>query len=88
MDEELLPLVDGTPASGPGGCTSQSIGELRRRREEQGHPLGERPSTKLMKPVKTGALPFHALNGGAQNHSHAILSGALVRAQVGLSGIP
>ncbi|QEM70257.1 ADP-ribosylglycohydrolase family protein [Geobacter sp. FeAm09] len=41
MDGELLPLLDGTPISGPGGYTSQSIRELWRRRVEQGRPWGE-----------------------------------------------
>ena len=41
MDEELLPLLDGTPANGPGGYTSQSIRELWRRRVEQKLPWGE-----------------------------------------------
>jgi ADP-ribosylglycohydrolase len=31
---------------------------------------------------------LHALNGGGQNLSRAMLTGALVGAQVGLSGIP
>jgi ADP-ribosylglycohydrolase len=31
---------------------------------------------------------LHALNGGGQNQSRAMLTGALVGAQVGLSGIP
>jgi ADP-ribosylglycohydrolase len=31
---------------------------------------------------------LHALNGGGQNMSRACLTGALVGAQVGLSGIP
>ena len=35
MDEDLLPLLDGTPINGPGGYTSQSIRELWRRRVEQ-----------------------------------------------------
>lgn len=128
MDEELLPLLDGTPICGPGGYTSQSIRELWRRRVEQrlpwgqtgghadtteaiertlalavryaldpsllattvasntvltqtddtvvsmtvaygavlgllvqGHTLDEGLSTKLMKLVKTGELPFHAV---------------------------
>ena len=30
----------------------------------------------------------HAVNGGGQNMSRAMLTGALVGAQVGLSGIP
>ena len=241
MDEELLPLLDGTPISGPGGYTSQSIRELWRRRVEQklpwgqtgghadtteaiertlalavryaldpacltavvasntvltqtddtvvsmtvaygavlgllvqGHPLDDRLSGRLMHLVKTGELPFHAVtadnlqpprpgepdppragkfaspdalltpsfmaaaaadpgiriepawkvsivygmpcaiyhqlpaayylaarfrddfesallhavNGGGQNQARAILAGALVGAQVGLSGIP
>jgi ADP-ribosylglycohydrolase len=41
MDEELLPLLDGTPMSGPGGYTSQSIRELWRRRVQQKLPWGE-----------------------------------------------
>lgn len=41
MDQELLPLLDGTPISGPGGYTSQSIRELYRRRVEQNLPWGE-----------------------------------------------
>ncbi|MDR3580788.1 MAG: ADP-ribosylglycohydrolase family protein [Oryzomonas sp.] len=41
MDEELLPLLDGTPISGPGGYTSQSIRELWRRRVEQKLPWGQ-----------------------------------------------
>ncbi len=38
MDEELLPLLDGTPISGPGGYTSQSIRELWRQRVQQKLP--------------------------------------------------
>lgn len=41
MDEELLPLLDGTPISGPGGYTSQSIRELWRRRVVQKLPWGQ-----------------------------------------------
>lgn len=41
MDEELLPLLDGTPVNGPGGYTSQSIRETWRRRVVQGRPWGE-----------------------------------------------
>ena len=41
MDEELLPLLDGTPISGPGGYTSQSIRELWRQRVEQRLPWGQ-----------------------------------------------
>lgn len=130
MDEELLPLLDGTPASGPGGYTSQSIRELWRRRVQQrlpwgqtgghadtteaiertlaiavryaldplqlaaavtgntvltqiddtvvsmtvaygavlsllvqGHTLDQQLSAKLMQLAKTGALPFHAVTG-------------------------
>jgi ADP-ribosylglycohydrolase len=241
LDEELFPLLDGTPVNGPGGYTSQSIrGAWRRRVQQQrpwsetgghadtteaiertlaiavryarhpdelasnvaantiltqsdetvvaltvayaavlgllvqGHPLDTRLSTKLMALVKSGALPFHvvtadslqppqpgvpepsragrfaspdalltpscvataaadpeiriepawkvslvygmpcaiyhqlpaayylaarfradfesavlhAVNGGGQNQARAILTGALVGAQVGLSGIP
>lgn len=41
MDEELLPLLDGTPVSGPGGYTSQSIREAWRRRVVQKLPWGQ-----------------------------------------------
>lgn len=41
MDTELLLLLDGTPISGPGGYTSQSIRELWRRRVEQKQPWGQ-----------------------------------------------
>ncbi|AJE02241.1 ADP-ribosylglycohydrolase family protein [Geobacter pickeringii] len=41
MDEELLPLLDGTPVCGPGGYTSQSIRELWRQRVEQKLPWGK-----------------------------------------------
>lgn len=35
LDEELFPLLDGTPVNGPGGYTNQSIREAYRRRVEQ-----------------------------------------------------
>lgn len=41
MDEELFPLLDGTPVSGPGGYTSQSIREVWRRRVQQKLPWGQ-----------------------------------------------
>ena len=41
MDEELLPLLDGTPVNGPGGYTSQSIRELWRQRVQQKLPWGQ-----------------------------------------------
>lgn len=41
MDSQLFPLLDGTPISGPGGYTSQSIREAWRRRVEQGLPWSE-----------------------------------------------
>lgn len=41
MDEELLPLLDGTPMSGPGGYTSQSISELWQKRVQQKLPWGQ-----------------------------------------------
>ena len=41
MDEELLPLLDGTPVNGPGGYTSQSIRDLWRARVEQKLPWGQ-----------------------------------------------
>jgi ADP-ribosylglycohydrolase len=41
MDEELFPLLDGTPVKGPGGYTSQSIRSAWRRRVEQKRPWGQ-----------------------------------------------
>jgi ADP-ribosylglycohydrolase len=41
MDEELFPHLDGTPVSGPGGYTSQSIREAWRRRVQQQLPWGQ-----------------------------------------------
>lgn len=41
MDEELFPHLDGTPMSGPGGYTSQSIREAWRQRQQQGMPWSE-----------------------------------------------
>lgn len=41
MDEDLFPLLDGTPMNGPGGYTSQSIRETWRRRVQQGLPWGQ-----------------------------------------------
>ncbi|MBN2418902.1 MAG: ADP-ribosylglycohydrolase family protein [Deltaproteobacteria bacterium] len=41
MDYELFPLLDGTPVSGPGNYTSQSIREAWRRRVQQKLPWGK-----------------------------------------------
>jgi len=41
LDENLFPLLDGTPAQGPGGYTSQSIREAWRRRVQQKKTWGE-----------------------------------------------
>jgi ADP-ribosylglycohydrolase len=41
MDEELFPLLDGTPVNGPGNYTSQSIREAWRRRMQQNLPWGQ-----------------------------------------------
>jgi len=41
MDEELLPLLDGSPINGPGGYTSQSIRDLWRLRVQQKLPWGQ-----------------------------------------------
>jgi len=41
MDEELFPALDGTPMSGPGGYTSQSIRDAWRKRVEQKLPWGQ-----------------------------------------------
>ena len=40
MDEDLFPLLDGTPVSGPGKYTSQSIREAWRHRVQQNLPWG------------------------------------------------
>ncbi len=41
LDDELFPLLDGTPVNGPGGYTSQSIREAWRRRVQQKLPWGQ-----------------------------------------------
>ncbi|GAA3544796.1 ADP-ribosylglycohydrolase family protein [Zobellella aerophila] len=41
MDEQLFPLLDGTPFKGPGGYTSQSIRDAWRKRVQQGRPWGK-----------------------------------------------
>ncbi|MFZ0243844.1 MAG: ADP-ribosylglycohydrolase family protein [Desulfobacterales bacterium] len=41
MDDDLFPLLDGTPASGPGGYTSQSIREAWRRRVREKQPWSQ-----------------------------------------------
>ncbi|MRR53365.1 MAG: ADP-ribosylglycohydrolase family protein [Deltaproteobacteria bacterium] len=41
LDEELFPLLDGTPICGPGRYTSQSIREAWRRRVQQKLPWGQ-----------------------------------------------
>lgn len=41
MDTEFFPMLDGTPMSGPGGYTSQSIREAWRKRTEAGLPWGQ-----------------------------------------------
>lgn len=41
MDEDLFPLIDGTPVSGPGRYTSQSIRDAWRRRVQQNLPWGQ-----------------------------------------------
>jgi ADP-ribosylglycohydrolase len=41
LDEELFPLLDGTPMNGPGGYTSQSIRHAWRRRVKDGAPWGQ-----------------------------------------------
>lgn len=41
VDKELFSLIDGTPMSGPGGYTSQSIRESWRLRVQQGKPWGQ-----------------------------------------------
>lgn len=41
MDDELLPLLDGSPLNGPGGYTSQSIRDMWRKRVQQKLPWGQ-----------------------------------------------
>jgi ADP-ribosylglycohydrolase len=41
MDEDLFPLLDGTPVSGPGRYTSQSIRDAWRKRVQQNLPWGQ-----------------------------------------------
>lgn len=41
LDTELFPLIDGSPESGPGGFTSQSMREAWRLRVQQGRPWGQ-----------------------------------------------
>ncbi|NNM51511.1 MAG: ADP-ribosylglycohydrolase family protein [Pseudomonadales bacterium] len=41
MDEDLFPLLDGTPMHGPGGYTSQSIRDAWKKRVQQGLPWGQ-----------------------------------------------
>lgn len=41
LDERLFPLLDGTPYSGPGGYTNQSIREAWRARVKEGKPWGQ-----------------------------------------------
>ena len=41
MDEDFFPLIDGSPISGPGGYTSQSIREAWRLRVAQKRPWGQ-----------------------------------------------
>jgi ADP-ribosylglycohydrolase len=41
MDEELFPLLDGTPVKGPGNYTSQSIREAWQKRVQQKLPWGQ-----------------------------------------------
>lgn len=41
VDEELFPLLDGTPVNGPGGYTSQSMRDAWRKRVQQGLPWGQ-----------------------------------------------
>ncbi|MDF0750899.1 ADP-ribosylglycohydrolase family protein [Marinobacter sp. 71-i] len=41
MDQELFPLLDGTPVSGPGGYTSQSIRDAWGKRIQQDLPWGQ-----------------------------------------------
>ena len=41
MDQDFFPLIDGTPMTGPGGYTSQSMREAWKKRISQGLPWGK-----------------------------------------------
>jgi len=74
MDQEFFPLLDGTPISGPGGYTSQSIREAWRRRVQQKLPWGETgghaDTTEAIERTLALAVRY-ALNPGALAQSVA-----------------
>lgn len=94
MDEELFPLLDGTPMNGPGGYASQSICEVWKVSIVYGMPCAiyhQLPAAyylaaRFHNDFESAVL--HAVNGGGQNQARAILTGALTGAQTGLSNIP
>jgi ADP-ribosylglycohydrolase len=94
LDEKFLKQMDGSPYAGPGGYTNQSIRELYKVSLVYGMPcsiLCMLPAAyylaaRFQEDFEQAVL--HAVNGGGQNMSRAMLTGALVGAQVGLSGIP
>ncbi len=63
LDEELFPQLDGTPASGPGGYTSQSIREAWRRRVIEQRPWteagGQADTTEAAERALVLAAHFH-----------------------------
>ncbi len=76
MDDELFPLLDGTPVSGPGRYTSQSIREAWRRRVEQGLPWrqtgGQADTTEAIErtlaiAVRYAAQPARLASAVAEN---------------------
>src|ERR1700757_4464082 len=58
LDEELFPLLDGTPMNGPGGYTSQSIREAFRRRVQEKKSLKETGGHTDKKKAAERAIPL------------------------------
>ncbi len=94
LDEELLPKLDGTPVSGPGGYTSQSIRDARNDRVRDGRSWGDvagrtdnTAALERVLPLATRASR-DACNGGGQNMTRSMLTRVLVGASVGIDDIP
>ena len=59
MDEELFPfLLDGTPANGPGGYTSQSIRNAWRKRVQEGLPWGRLAVMPILPKLSNARSPW------------------------------
>jgi len=72
LDEELFPQLDGTPVSGPGHYTSQSIREAWRRRVQQGEPweraAGHADTTEAIERAIAIAVRYAARPGPLATH--------------------